>query len=168
MLAPLNGKKLLQKLQLTQVAYYRYELVPQVPAVETVPKMDMNTSLTDTLTVIFRVSDTSGWPSSELNHVIVLTVSFMNGTSITSECSVTCQLVVTSSIHVRAVALKPDWLDSEARDWNFTFTPHPTELCDGYIWLCGLGFSVLGGGVVTAVILVLGWRLHWFKFQPRD
>lgn len=144
-------------------SYYSYELVPQVPPVESEPKIDANTTLTRPLTLLFRVSDTSQWSANEVSHVIVLTLSFMNGTSITSQCTDTCQLVVTSSIHVRAVAVKSDWLDSEARDWNFTVQTDPPGLCDGYIWLCGLGFSILGGGLVTAVILVLGWRLQWFK-----
>ncbi len=147
---------------------FSYQLIPQVPVVESEPKIDANTTLTAPLTILFRVSDTSLWPDTECDHVIVLTLSFMNGTSITSQCAVTCQLVVTSSIQVRAVAVKSTWLDSEARDWHFTIEIDPPGLCDGYIWLCGLGFSILGGGLVTAVILLLGWRLKWFKFKARD
>jgi hypothetical protein len=138
-----------------------------VPPVESDPKIAANTVLTAPLTLLFRVSDTSQWPESEANHVIALTLSFMNGTSITSPCAVTCQLVVTSSLNISAVAVKSDWLASEARAWSFAVQADPPGLCDGYKWLCGLGFSLLGGGVVTAVILLLGWRLEWFQFKSR-
>lgn len=121
--------------------------------------------LTAPLALLFRVSDATLWPESEQNHVIVLTLSFMNGTKITSRCAVACQLVVTSSLSVSAVAEKLDWLPSEARDWSFTVQTALPGLCDGYIWLCGLGFSLLAGGAVTAVILLLGWRLGWFRFK---